>query len=179
MLIDQQGAVLAWFSLMLDEQQVQQFIQGDAQVVIGELETLAPTIAMDLWAELCKSRHIVFYIDNDGARYSLIKGYSSSVSLSLLSRMLAVRLEELVCIQWFARVASASNLADFPSRNMEHPMLPHITMADLHFTLEVFNKGVDEFLGDHSRKVGLGQVANKNSTTRSISNARRKRKLVS
>lgn len=59
-LIDQQGAVLAWFSLMLDEQQVQQFIQGDAQVVIGELETLAPTIAMDLWAELCKSRHIVF-----------------------------------------------------------------------------------------------------------------------
>lgn len=100
MLIDQQGAVLAWFSLMLDEQQVQQFIQGDAQVVIGELETLAPTIAMDLWAELCKSRHIVFYIDNDGARYSLIKGYSSSVSLSLLSRMLAVRLEELVCIQY-------------------------------------------------------------------------------
>ena len=60
-LIDQQGAVLAWFSLMLDEQQVQQFIQGDAQVVIGELETLA--LLLLLWT--CALNYV-----NHGTLYS-------------------------------------------------------------------------------------------------------------
>ena len=62
-LIDQQGAVLAWFSLMLDEQQVQQFIQGDAQVVIGELETLA--LLLLLWT--CGLNYV-----NHGTLYSTL-----------------------------------------------------------------------------------------------------------
>ena len=102
-------------------------------------------MAFDLWAHLRRSRHIIFYIDNDGARYSLIKGYSSSLSLSLLSRMLAVRLEELVCIQWFARVASASNLASFPSRGNDQP-LPSNIMCDVATTLHTFDRCADEFL---------------------------------
>ena len=104
------------FSTMLDTKQVQRLIHDDAQVVIGELEALAPVMALDLWKSYSRSYHVIFYIDNDGARYGLLRGYSCSVSFSVLSHMMAVRLEELVCLQWFARVASSSNLADFPSR---------------------------------------------------------------
>ena len=102
-LLNGEGSIVSWFPFMLSESQVQKFIRGDAQVVIGELEALAPVMAPGLWSHLCRSRHIIFYIDNDGARYSRIKGYSSSFSLSLRSRMLAIHLEELVCVQWFAR----------------------------------------------------------------------------
>ncbi len=82
-------------------------------------------------------------------------GYSSSLSVSLLSRMLAVRLEELICTQWFARVASASNLPDYPSRGKVHDMLPSDSMCDLTTTLGIFDKCADEFLVDHL-KVGDG-----------------------
>ena len=73
-LLNGEGSVVSWFTIMLSESQVQKFIRGDAQVVIGELEALAPVMALDLWSHLCRSRHIIFYIDNDRARYSLIKG---------------------------------------------------------------------------------------------------------
>ena len=177
-LLGDNGQVLAWFSLMLDVHQVQNFMEVDTEVVIGELEALAPILALDLWADMCRSKHVIFYIDNDGARYSLIKGYSASISLSLLSRMLAVRLEQLVCIQWFARVASSSNLADFPSRNMSHPLLLERLRCDDTVTLDIFNQCVDEFVVDHLERVGLGKVANK--TNGSSTNAcSKKRKVVS
>ena len=41
------GAIISWFTIMLSESQVQKFIRGDAQVVIGELEALAPVMAVD------------------------------------------------------------------------------------------------------------------------------------
>ncbi len=156
-----EGSVVSWFTGMLSEDQVQKFIRGDAQVVIGESEALAPIWALDLWAHWCR-----------------IKGYSSSISLSLLSQMLAVRLGELVCIQWFARVASASNLADFPSRGEDHELLPCDIRCDASTTLCIFERCAEEFLVDQIEKLGLGQVANKTNANGSPSNARKsKRKL--
>ena len=146
---------------MLETAQVQRLLIGDSQVVIGELEALAPVMALDLWKCHCGSRRVIFYIDNDGARYSLIRGYSCSVSLSVISHMMAVRLEELVCLQWFARVASSSNLADFPSRGRSHPLLPESLMCDQIATKDIYEKCVGNFLVDRSKKVGLGQEANK------------------
>ena len=40
-------AIISWFAIMLRESQVQKFIRGDAQVVIGELKALAPVMAVD------------------------------------------------------------------------------------------------------------------------------------
>ena len=160
-LLNADGQVVEWFSIMLDASMVGRLLLGDSQVVIGELEALAPLIALDLWLQHCKSRHVVFYIDNDGARYSLIRGYSCSVSLSVISHMMAVRLEELVCLQWFARVASASNLADFPSRGRHHPMLPESSMCCHSATMDIYTRCVDHFLVDRAKRMGLGQVANK------------------
>ena len=140
--------------LMLETSQVQRLLVGDSQVVIG-------VMALDLWKCYCESHHVIFYIDNDGARYSLIRAYSCSASLSVISHMMAVRLEELVCLQWFARVASSSNLADYPSRGKSHPMLPASLMCDQTATKDIYEKCVDKFLVDRSKKVGLGQDANK------------------
>ena len=135
-----EGHVVEWFSIVLETEQVQRLLIGDSQVVIGELEALAPVMALDLWKCQCESRHVSFYIDNDGARYSLIRGYSCSVSLSVISHMMAVRLEELVCLPWFARVASSSNLADFPSRGRPHPLLPESLLSDRVFTKDIYDR---------------------------------------
>ena len=147
-IFDSACEVLEWFSIMLDPTQVQKLMFGDSQVVIGELEAIAPIIALDLWKVYCKSCHVIFLIDNDGARYSLIRGYSCSLSLSSLSQPMAVRLEELVCLQWFAvctaRVASSSNLADFPSCGKFHPiMLPESLRSNHDVTIEAYHKCVE------------------------------------
>ncbi len=71
-LLNVEGAIVSWITIMLDGSQMQKFMRGDAQVVIGELEALAPIMALDLWVSLCSSCQIIFNIDNDGARCSLI-----------------------------------------------------------------------------------------------------------
>ena len=172
------GIVLERLSIVLESTQVQQLIHGDSQVVIiGELEALAPVMALDLWKRHCRSCHFFFFIGNDGARYNLIRGYSCSVSLSSPSRrMMAVSLEELVCLQWFVRVASASSLAVFQFRGKPHPILSEDLMCKQAATLGVF-KSIDEFLVEPKERVGLGQVASK--TNGSPSKARGlKRKLI-
>ena len=81
-----------------------------------------------------------------------------------------------MCIQWFARFASASNLAGYPSRGMARELIPCDIMCDTATILRAFDKCADEFLVGQNDGLGLGQVANK--TNGSFSNARKsKRKL--
>ena len=52
--------------------------------MIGELETLAVAMALLLWAKHLDSAQLLVYIDNEGSRYSLIKGYSASRSITAI-----------------------------------------------------------------------------------------------
>ena len=63
------------------------------------------------------------YIDNEGSKFSLIKGYSSSQSITAICALAATYLDAYCILPWFSRVPSASNLADFPSRLKDHPLL--------------------------------------------------------
>ncbi len=51
---------MEWFSFLLETAQVPRLLVGDSQVVIGELEALAPVMALDLWKRHCESRHVIF-----------------------------------------------------------------------------------------------------------------------
>ena len=53
----------------------------------------------------------VCFGDNDGARFSLIRGYHLHREAS-----------NNLCV-WFARVPTEANISDFPSRGVNHPML--------------------------------------------------------
>ena len=84
--------------------------------IITQVELFAVIAARLHLGIECKSRKVVYYIDNDAARDSLIRGFSeSNASLSLI--FLFYQLERSsASFLWFARVASHSNIADGPSR---------------------------------------------------------------
>ena len=80
---------------------------------------------IELWPVLCiltaipdilANRRVIFFIDNDAARESLIKAYSPSVASMSLIVLIYKQLSDLAVIPWFARVPSKSNPADLPSR---------------------------------------------------------------
>jgi hypothetical protein len=68
------------------------------------------------------------YIDNEGSKFSLIKGYSTSKAITAVCALAATTLDAHFVLPWFARVPSISNIADYPSRQLEHPLLVKDTM---------------------------------------------------
>ena len=88
---------------------------GDSQVV-GQAEFLAIVSAEKVWKSVLRVRRIVLFVDDDAARYGVMKGYSpSEASAWLLTEMARLDME-LGCAVWVDRVASASNPAVGPSR---------------------------------------------------------------
>ena len=91
--------------------------------MIGELETLAVAMSLLLWADHLDSTQLMVYIDNEGSKFSLIKGYSVSRAITAICALAATTLDEHYVLPWFGRIPSPSNLADFPSRQLKHPLL--------------------------------------------------------
>ena len=84
--------------------------------VVGQAELLAIVAAKKVWRSVLRGRRIVLVVDNDPARYGVMKGYSPSKASAWLLTELARLDMELGCAVWVDRVASASNPADGPSR---------------------------------------------------------------
>eukprot|EP00971_Amphidinium_carterae_P279237 5543137-Amphidinium_carterae.1 len=63
-----------------------------------------------------RGKRVVYYIDNEGARISLIRGSSNSPSCAELLRLFFEEELSLPSMSWYARVPSKSNPADAPSR---------------------------------------------------------------
>ena len=59
---------------------------------------------------------MIFFVDNNAALDGMIRGYSDSkASVSILKAYAEID-DANPCIPWFARVQSAANIADGPSR---------------------------------------------------------------
>ena len=87
--------------------------------VITQIELLAVAAARWKWRELfarVAGRRVVAYVDNDAARYSLIKGYSPCPSSASLVSDVAREEARCASFTWYERVPSKSNCADGPSR---------------------------------------------------------------
>ena len=117
------GQVDSWFRMKLEPSHVRQFMAPLQEHAIAELETLAIVVAMKLWESRLCSQHVVCCLDNDVARFGLIKGYSKAPYVTLLVRFASTLCEEAMMLPWFMRVASPSNIADYPSRFQEHHLL--------------------------------------------------------
>ena len=121
-LVSGDGRVISWFGFWVEIQQLSIFLSGGQQTAIGELETLVVSMALLIWCDLLRSRPLLVYIDNEGSKFSLIKGYSSSPSITAICTLAATYLDTYCVLPWFSRVPSSSNIADFPSRLMDHPL---------------------------------------------------------
>ena len=83
---------------------------------IYELELAPLLLSLQLWGERMKGSQVVFYLDNEGARHSMIRLFAEHpFADSIVQRFL--RLEQQFQLRiWFGRVPTASNPADDPSR---------------------------------------------------------------
>ena len=89
---------------------------GVKKQVVGRAELLPCVFARRLWSEKLQGRPVMHFIDNDAARFSLIKGTSPTQDSAWLTGEFWRREAKAQAFSWFERVPSPSNPADGPSR---------------------------------------------------------------
>ena len=84
--------------------------------IITQAEAFAVLLARRAYEALVKQRRVIFFVDNEAARYALIHASSPSVSLLKIVQSFHSCSESDSSISWLERVPSPSNIADLPSR---------------------------------------------------------------
>ena len=121
------GQLLAWFGIEIPAEQAEIMIQGK-QKVINELESLAVAVSFSLLRRRIHGKRVMFYLDSEAARITLLRMKSDSHALELLAGICGMLELEMQCLPWYGRVFSRSNPADDPSR-MIFNQLSAITSA--------------------------------------------------
>lgn len=84
--------------------------------VIGQAEIFPVLVARLTWAARLYGRRVIYFVDNESAKISLVKGYSPiSPSLSIIIQCLSWDYSNNSS-SWVARVPTCANIADSPSR---------------------------------------------------------------
>ncbi|CAE7214548.1 unnamed protein product [Symbiodinium sp. CCMP2456] len=84
--------------------------------VIAQAEAYAVVLGRLVMRSFIHGRRVLYFVENEGAREVLVKGASRSRTLLLLGSLF-FEMENLdQSLTWLERVASASNVADAPSR---------------------------------------------------------------
>ena len=91
-------------------------LNGQKKQIVGQAEILPCLAARHIWTDRMKGRPVLCFIDNDAARYALIKGSSPTPDSAWLSAMYWEKETAVGSYSWFERVPSPSNIADAPSR---------------------------------------------------------------
>ena len=145
-LVSNAGEIVSWFGLMVDTRSLALFLDGGRQNIIGELETLTVAMSLLLWGDIVSSSQLMIYIDNEGAKFSLIRGYSDSLAITSICALTATALDKFFILPWFSRVPSSSNLADFPSRDVPHRFLRNSSRVPKAEVTKIFEESL-EFVG--------------------------------
>ena len=116
-LVGPSGEQISAISFCLDMSDLECLGYPSRSTVIFEAELLALIVCFKIWKRHLRHRPCVMYIDNNATRDVSISGRARTAPASNLVAELLM-LEDRNCTNtWFARVPSASNLADGPSRN--------------------------------------------------------------
>ena len=75
-------------------------------------------VSMKLWGYLIQGSQVVHYIDNESVRLALLRGNGETVTAKFVAAEIMNAEYFLKTKSWYARVASVSNLADDPSREI-------------------------------------------------------------
>ncbi len=89
---------------------------GSDSQVVGQAEILPVLVAMRLWGDLLDGRKLICFIDNESAKGALVRGYSPVKASADLIQLIGLEEASRTIFTWYARVPSASNPADGPSR---------------------------------------------------------------
>ncbi|CAE7258543.1 dnajb6-b [Symbiodinium sp. CCMP2592] len=109
------GHPISFFSEQVP-QDIMKILLSNSQNPIFELELLPVLVAYRLWGQWCRFSQAVFYLDNEGARHSIIAaGGGADLARVIIDGILSKE-TSLQIHAWYARVPTHSNIADSPSR---------------------------------------------------------------
>ena len=116
-MFDPEDNAYEYFRMDMSEE-LKQFltIQGQKAQIVGQAEVLPCLLARKLWAVRMKHRAVLYFIDNDAARYRFIRGMSNDPHMSVMLTSFWEEERMSPSYPWFARVPSGGNPADYPSR---------------------------------------------------------------
>lgn len=117
LLYDPSGSQVQAFSFSLSTEHLRILGYPPKKTVIFEAELLAVVASLHLWSAYLSNAPCVFFVDNNAARDVAISGTAKTAQARGLLGELLSREDELGIVSWYARVPSASNPADAPSRN--------------------------------------------------------------
>ena len=104
------------FSVPLDSHDRQLLGEDVKKQIIFEAETLAALVALALWHDKIECMKCFLFVDNEGAKFSLLKGVSDNTVVDFLVERFAELEAKANLFLWISRVPSKSNIADEPSR---------------------------------------------------------------
>ena len=90
--------------------------QLGSEQVITLAEAFAALLARYLFRSRILKRRLLVFIDNEGARHTLIKASSHTLALLQIVQLFNSCSEYDFALAWIERVPSKSNIADLPSR---------------------------------------------------------------
>lgn len=90
--------------------------EGSLEILICQIELYAMVALRWSLSHLFLNRRTLWWVDNDAARYALIKGVSPSLVMKQLVRLFYQFEVEAPTYSWIERIPSSSNPADGPSR---------------------------------------------------------------
>ncbi|CAE7382974.1 unnamed protein product [Symbiodinium sp. CCMP2592] len=107
------GRPISFFSEQVP-QDIMRILLRDSQNPIFELELLPVLLAYRLWGQWCRFSQAVFYVDNEGARHSIIAAGGGAALARVIIDGILSKETSLQIHAWYARVPTHSN--DSPSR---------------------------------------------------------------
>jgi hypothetical protein len=115
-LLDKSTNWFEYFSLVIQPELIVEWRQTGQVQIITQAEVYPVWISRSVWGHRLKCRRVVFFVDNNGAKDALVKGYMDSISGDPMLQSILVLEYEQPSYNWYARVPSPSNIADDPSR---------------------------------------------------------------
>ena len=114
-LVSPHGSLLQFFGGEVPCDLMDQFLLRSKNPIY-ELEVMPVLLAALLWGNTCEYAQVCWYLDNEAGRSAFLKAYGATEIADRMVRNFTYHEMELQIKSWFARVPSASNLADAPSR---------------------------------------------------------------
>lgn len=100
----------------VDDRLIDVWQKGGNVQVIGQAELLPVVMVRAHHLEDFRHRRVIFFVDNDSARQTLIRGYSQATASKSMLRLFVDLELKCQCWTWFTRVPSKSNPSDDASR---------------------------------------------------------------
>lgn len=105
------------FDGSIPQQIINKWTSSGSKQVIAQAELLTVVAMRYNLRHMLHRRKVIFFIDNEAARFALIKSVSGRSSMQALASAFHRCDLSYECFHWIERVASQSNPADLPTRN--------------------------------------------------------------